>query len=81
MLIKLILENLKHLIYDAESKGISFVYAISPGLDIIFSCPKDVQFLRNKLKQVFCNFFKFTNKWNSRIIRQFAKSKDSCDDS
>jgi len=45
-------ENLKSLITSAESNGISFVYAISPGLDMIFSCPKDVQVLKNKLKQV-----------------------------
>ncbi|XP_065071212.1 protein O-GlcNAcase-like [Rhopilema esculentum] len=45
-------ENLKSLIIEAANKGITFVYALSPGLDMIFSCPKDVESLKKKLKQV-----------------------------
>ena len=45
-------DNLKSLIQASESHGIQFVYAISPGLDIIFSCPKEIEFLKSKMKQV-----------------------------
>lgn len=45
-------ENLKVLIKSANENGIRFVYALSPGVDIIFSCPKDVQYLKRKMKQV-----------------------------
>ena len=45
-------DNLKSLIIEAANKGITFVYALSPGLDMIFSCPKDVESLKKKLKQV-----------------------------
>ena len=40
------------LINGADASGINFVYALSPGVDIIFSCPKDVEFLKKKMKQV-----------------------------
>eukprot|EP00794_Sanderia_malayensis_P005325 gene5325-5994_t len=45
-------ENLRALISGAESVGINFVYALSPGVDIVFSCPKDVNCLKRKIKQV-----------------------------
>ncbi len=40
------------LIEAAEAQGISFVYAISPGLDITYSGSKDIQLLKKKLQQV-----------------------------
>lgn len=40
------------MIEAAEEYGVSFVYAISPGLDITYSSSKDVQLLKKKLDQV-----------------------------
>jgi len=40
------------LIDEAEDHGVSFVYAISPGLDIVFSSQKEVNALKEKLLQV-----------------------------
>ncbi|GFN82438.1 cell division cycle-associated protein 7-like [Plakobranchus ocellatus] len=45
-------ENLTHLITAAKEKEVTFVYAISPGLDISFSNAKDVLALKRKLEQV-----------------------------
>ncbi|XP_005109147.1 protein O-GlcNAcase [Aplysia californica] len=45
-------ENLSFLITASKEKGVTFVYAISPGLDISFSSTKDVQALKRKLEQV-----------------------------
>ncbi|RUS72113.1 hypothetical protein EGW08_020126 [Elysia chlorotica] len=45
-------ENLSHLITAAKEKEVTFVYAISPGLDISFSNVKDIQALKRKLEQV-----------------------------
>ncbi|XP_065057024.1 protein O-GlcNAcase-like [Rhopilema esculentum] len=44
--------KLATLITAAESAGVTFVYAISPGLDIVFSCAADVAALKRKMKQV-----------------------------
>ena len=46
------LDILKSLIEKAESKNVQFVYAISPGLDIVFSSPADIVSLKEKLQQV-----------------------------
>lgn len=43
---------LTNLIDSALEKGVTFVYAISPGLDIAFSNTKDVTALKRKLEQV-----------------------------
>ena len=43
---------LTNLIESAQERGVTFVYAISPGLDISFSSPKDVFALKRKLDQV-----------------------------
>ncbi|KAL8621286.1 hypothetical protein ACOMHN_008111 [Nucella lapillus] len=43
---------LSSLIEGAHEKGVTFVYAISPGLDISFSSSKDVSALKRKLEQV-----------------------------
>lgn len=45
-------DNLTGLIEAATENNITFVYAISPGLDISFSSSKDVQCLKRKLEQV-----------------------------
>ncbi|XP_074485101.1 protein O-GlcNAcase [Sebastes fasciatus] len=45
-------EQLVALISAAKQHDVEFVYAISPGLDITFSSPKDVAALKRKLDQV-----------------------------
>lgn len=40
------------LISAAKQHDVEFVYAISPGLDITFSNPKEVASLKRKLDQV-----------------------------
>lgn len=44
--------KLKALIDAASAEGITFVYAISPGLDISFSSVGDISILKRKMKQV-----------------------------
>lgn len=46
------LEQLMALISAAKRHHVEFVYAISPGLDITFSNPKEVAALQRKLDQV-----------------------------
>lgn len=55
-------DNLTNLIESAHLKGVMFVYAISPGLDICFSNSKDVQALKRKLEQVCLFFLKTTDQ-------------------
>jgi len=45
-------EPLTTLIDAARDSGITFVYAVSPGLDITYSSSKDVSCLKHKLEQV-----------------------------
>lgn len=45
-------DQLAQLIREAQNRGISFIYAIAPGLDITFSNNRDVDFLKRKLDQV-----------------------------
>ncbi|KAJ8404940.1 hypothetical protein AAFF_G00333270 [Aldrovandia affinis] len=45
-------EQLRILIAAAKERGIDFIYAISPGLDITFSNPREVSTLKRKLDQV-----------------------------
>ncbi|KAM9832967.1 protein O-GlcNAcase [Syngnathus typhle] len=40
------------LITEAHSRGLRFIYALSPGQDIVFSSPCDLTLLKRKLKQV-----------------------------
>lgn len=49
-------DQLKALISAAKQHQVDFIYAISPGLDITFSNPKEVAALKRKLDQVwlFC---------------------------
>lgn len=53
-------EQLNGLIQAAKENGIEFYYALSPGLDIVYSNSKEVACLRRKLEQVGqlgCNAF------------------------
>ena len=59
-------DNLTSLIESASEKGVTFVYAISPGLDIAFSNAKDVQALKRKLEQV--QIFHFCGKQTLRHV-------------
>ncbi|ODN00482.1 Protein O-GlcNAcase [Orchesella cincta] len=45
-------DHLSSLISAAKDKGLRFIYAISPGLDILYSSTKDVGALKRKLEQV-----------------------------
>ncbi|XP_027034138.1 protein O-GlcNAcase isoform X1 [Tachysurus fulvidraco] len=44
--------QLKALVHEAESSGLKFVYALSPGQDIVFSSSSDLTLLKRKLRQV-----------------------------
>ncbi|XP_051984395.1 protein O-GlcNAcase isoform X2 [Xyrauchen texanus] len=44
--------QLKALVCEAESRGLRFVYALSPGQDIVFSSSCDLTLLKRKLRQV-----------------------------
>ena len=44
--------KIKHLIDAARNEDTTFVYAISPGLDISFASSADVTALKRKMKQV-----------------------------
>ncbi|XP_019856916.1 PREDICTED: protein O-GlcNAcase-like isoform X1 [Amphimedon queenslandica] len=53
-------DHLAMLIKETKDRGIEFVYAIAPGLDITFSDDKEVVSLKRKLEQVLalgCNSF------------------------
>ena len=45
-------DELRYLIKCAEENGISFVYAISPGLDVVYSSTTELNTLKKKLDQV-----------------------------
>lgn len=45
-------DQLSGLITAAKDSGITFYYAISPGLDMVYSSQKDVSCLKRKLEQV-----------------------------
>ncbi|KAI4876626.1 hypothetical protein NFI96_020556 [Prochilodus magdalenae] len=45
-------DQLKALVCEAESRGLRFVYALSPGQDIVFSSSSDLTLLKRKLRQV-----------------------------
>lgn len=52
-------DHLSMLIKEAKGRGIDFIYAISPGLDITFSNQKEASALKRKLDQVlsFCHYY------------------------
>lgn len=45
-------EHLTSLISAARAQGITFCYALSPGLDITYSSQKEITTLKRKLEQV-----------------------------
>ena len=45
-------EQLSHLLLQASSRGIIFIYAIAPGLDMTFSSSQEISLLKRKLDQV-----------------------------
>lgn len=45
-------DQLSQLIRQSSDRGIEFVYAIAPGLDITFSSDREVAALKQKLNQV-----------------------------
>ena len=45
-------DALSQLIKEASDKGIHFVYAIAPGLDITFSSIEEITLLKRKVEQV-----------------------------
>jgi protein O-GlcNAcase/histone acetyltransferase len=47
--------ELSQLIHLAKRYGVKFVYALSPGLDLIYSSEKDLNALKRKFDQV-CHF-------------------------
>lgn len=53
-------EHLTSLIQNAKENGVTFYYALSPGLDITYSSAKELTYLKRKLEQVSqfgCNAF------------------------
>lgn len=48
-------EHLTSLIAAAKEHDICFYYALSPGLDMIYSSPKEITALKRKLEQVGCD--------------------------
>lgn len=47
-----IIELLKYLINSAKESNVTFVYALSPGIDIVYSNKKEVDAIQDKFKQV-----------------------------
>jgi protein O-GlcNAcase/histone acetyltransferase len=45
---------LESLIKTANDNGITFVYALSPGIDVIYSNTKEVKAIQDKFAQVGC---------------------------
>ena len=72
LLITFSTENLKQLIVSSKECGITFYYALSPGLDILFSNSRDVQLLKKKMDQVIINIvvFSFTLLTNVELLVQ-----------
>lgn len=48
------IELLQSLIQAAKQQGVTFVYALSPGIDIVYSSEKEVKAIQDKLDQVRC---------------------------
>ena len=44
--------ELTQLVKETANKGVNFIYAISPGLDIVFSSKQELAILKTKLDQV-----------------------------
>ena len=52
LVILFVSDHLTGLINAAKEQNVTFVYALSPGLDITFSSSKEVTYLKRKLEQV-----------------------------
>lgn len=52
MLYVVVSDMLSALIEAAEENGVTFVYALSPGLDMTYSSAKELSCLKRKLSQV-----------------------------
>lgn len=52
MLIQILFDYIAGLISSARDNGITFYYALSPGLDITYSSTKELAALKRKLEQV-----------------------------
>ena len=59
-------DQLSQLIKEADNRGILFIYAIAPGLDVTFSSSEEVTLLKRKLKQV----WPAGALWNNNVITQ-----------
>lgn len=64
------------LISAAREYEIEFIYAISPGLDITFSNPKEVSTLKRKLDQVTSLLFHYSSlSWHWNFLSYFYDVK------
>ena len=59
-------DNLRSLINCAKEQNVVFIYALSPGLDMVFSSSKEVDILKNKIKQV-CDHYLATSCMVSQL--------------
>ena len=64
-------EQLMTLISAAREYEIEFIYAISPGLDITFSNPKEVSTLKRKLDQVISLLFHYFSLSQHMKLKSF----------
>ncbi len=67
--------SLSLLIQECHSRGLVFVYAVAPGLDITFSSTEDVTLLKRKLDQVSrcqCNNPSPTSSWSVFTIEKLG---------
>ena len=72
-------ENLKQLIASSKEYGIKFYYALSPGLDILFSSTRDIQQLKRKMSQVLVfSLLNSKNVENTIIYRMVCNCGNVC---
>ncbi len=67
-------EELSGLVKSAIENGVTFVYAISPGLDITYSSQEDRDVLKAKLDQVSFGAVTFLNISNSNSNQNIYSS-------
>ena len=60
-------EELKQLISSAEECNVSFVYALSPGLDVVYTSSNDISALKAKLDQVTSDTYIGYNMYNEHV--------------
>lgn len=82
-------EHLTGLISAAKECGITFYYALSPGLDITYSSAKEIAILKRKLEQVSqfgCNAFALLfddiepemSEADKEVFQSFAHAQVRC---